>query len=97
MHVHCTKKWANAHTCSLRSDDYLEMNALSLHDALRILWGELFSRDIDIRAEIIEPAIARRQIGYGGTSGVNYIGTVDCSRPATDAAVIASASSLFDQ
>ena len=31
----------------------------------RRLWRELFHAEIDIRAEIIEPAIARRKQGYG--------------------------------
>jgi hypothetical protein len=44
---------------------------------VRRLWQELFSRDIDVRAEIIEPAIARRHIGYGGSSGVNYKRALD--------------------
>ena len=33
----------------------------------RRLWQELYHQDIDIRAEIIEPAIARRKQGYGET------------------------------
>jgi hypothetical protein len=46
-------------------------------DNVRRLWRELFGRDIDIRAEIIEPAIARRKTGYGGSSGVNYKRALD--------------------
>ncbi len=30
----------------------------------RQLWRELFGREIDIRRDIIEPAIARRNLGY---------------------------------
>jgi hypothetical protein len=33
----------------------------------RKLWRELFHSEIDIRQEIIEPAIARRKQGYGET------------------------------
>ena len=33
----------------------------------RRLWQELYGKDIDVRAEIIEPAIARRKQGYGET------------------------------
>lgn len=33
----------------------------------RRLWRELFHGEIDIRQEIIEPAIARRKLGYGET------------------------------
>ncbi len=31
----------------------------------RRLWRELFGQEIDIRRDIIEPAIARRKLGYG--------------------------------
>ena len=33
----------------------------------RKLWRELFHAEIDIRREIIEPAVARRRQGYGET------------------------------
>ncbi|HEY5041238.1 MAG TPA: hypothetical protein VIK53_04490 [Verrucomicrobiae bacterium] len=33
----------------------------------RRLWREIFHGEIDVRREIIEPAIARRRIGYGET------------------------------
>ena len=33
----------------------------------RQLWRELYGKKIDVRAEIIEPAIARRKKGYGET------------------------------
>ena len=33
----------------------------------RKLWRELFRGEIDIRQEIIEPALARRKQGYGET------------------------------
>lgn len=31
----------------------------------RQLWREIFGREIDIRRDIIEPALARRRLGYG--------------------------------
>jgi hypothetical protein len=33
----------------------------------RRLWQEIFHADIDVRREIIEPAIARQRVGYGET------------------------------
>ena len=36
-------------------------------DNTRTLWRELFHAEIDIRVEIIEPAITRRKQGYGET------------------------------
>lgn len=33
----------------------------------RRLWREMFRAEIDVRREIIEPAIARRRVGYGET------------------------------
>jgi hypothetical protein len=33
----------------------------------RRLWREIFHGEIDVRREIIEPAIARRKVGYGET------------------------------
>ena len=36
-------------------------------DNTRRLWVELFGRELDVRQEIIEPALARRAIGYGGS------------------------------
>ncbi len=32
------------------------------------LWRELFGQEIDIRRDIIEPAVARRKLGYGETA-----------------------------
>ena len=34
-------------------------------DNTRRLWREVFHAEIDIRRDIIEPAIVRRQQGYG--------------------------------
>jgi hypothetical protein len=31
------------------------------------LWRDVFHGEIDVRREIIEPAIARRRVGYGPT------------------------------
>jgi hypothetical protein len=41
-------------------------------DNVAKLWREVFRSAINVRAEIIEPALARRRIGYGESPGANY-------------------------
>ena len=41
-------------------------------DNVQRLWRDVFGAEIDLRAEIIEPALARRRIGDGGESGADY-------------------------
>ena len=36
------------------------------------LWRELFHTEINLRSEIIEPALTRRRVGYGEEPGPDY-------------------------
>jgi hypothetical protein len=41
-------------------------------DNVQKLWREVFRQEIDVRREIIEPALGRRRIGYGEAPGADY-------------------------
>lgn len=46
-----------------------EENAADYTMQTRVLWREIFQADIDVRAEIIRPALARRQAQYDADAG----------------------------